>query len=156
MSNCRCTTGLICWQQVWADTSTMWLVLILHFFKKKQKPKAQNLPFGVWGHIWSRSSWSEADSGSRRWATIASSAKALLDGNARRILCAEVALINTFPAGWLICRWFCTWAIPGLCSRNMCDLGKMEKIQILSIPLSVKISLSPLLVTLIAFICATF
>lgn len=38
----------------------------------------------------------------------------------------------------------------------MCDLGKMEKIHTISIPLSVKISLSPLLVTLIAFICVAF
>lgn len=73
----------------------------------------------------------------------------LLSGNTRRILCAEVAPINPFPAGQLICRWFCAWVIPGLC-----DSGKMEKIQTISIPLRVKISLSPLLITLITFSCA--
>lgn len=87
---------------------------------------------------------------------MACSAEALLGGNARRILCADVVLINTFPAGRVICRWFCTWAIPGLRSSNMCNLGKMERIQTVSIPLSVKISSSPFLVTLIAFICAAF
>lgn len=72
-----------------------------------------------------------------------------LSGNTNWIFCAEVAQTNPFPRGWLICRWFCTWVVPGLC-----DSRKMERIQTISIPLSVKISLSPLVVPLITSICA--
>lgn len=152
MSNRRCPTGLIHWQQVQAGTLTMGLVLILHLCKNIY-------PF--WGLrlllvlIPDPLSWGQrllaVAGGGWPW-----SAKALLDGNARRILHAEAALINAFPAGWLIHRWVCMWAIPGLCSINMCNLGKRERIQTVSIPLSAKISLSPLLVTPIAFIFAAF